>query len=82
MTFKDLTHTGKVVKKFEELSNNYHRLSLLFHELSQSIRVHCKNMNPKQFKDYLRELNLDIDKIIKISKTDLTLSNLKAEVKE
>ncbi len=64
-----ITERQKIVKKFELLSNKYHKLSLLYYELSRSLNIELKKFNTKkEIKEYLKEkLNLDFDKIIKLS---------------
>jgi hypothetical protein len=69
----------KIIKKFEYMSEKYHKLSLLFYELSQSLKIKSKNTNPIKFKKYIKEeLNLNIEKIRQITKgiIDLELNNL------
>lgn len=51
-------------KRILRISNKYHALSLLFYELSQSIKVQAERGTPfKKLKSQLKKL--DIDKIIK-----------------
>ena len=62
------TETDKIIKKFEDISLRYHYLSILVHELGQSIRIELKkkNINPnskKQIKEYLKTLNIDFEKL-------------------
>ena len=60
----------KIVKKFELLSNKYHKLSLLYYELSRSLNIELKKFgnSKKEIKEYLKQnLNLDFDKMIKLS---------------
>lgn len=66
----------KVSKKFKFLSEKYHKLSLLFYELSQSIRLEGKKRSEKDFKAYMKTLNLDLKKIINLSSD---LKNLELE---
>ena len=60
----------KIIKKFELLSNKHHKLSLLYYELSRSLNIELKKFgnSKKEIKEYLKEkLNLDFDKMIKLS---------------
>ncbi len=76
----------KIINKFILLSEKYHKLSLLFYELSQSIKVHSHNKSLKETREYIKTLDLDINKIKILSKgiTDLSLSNIqmKGGIKE
>ena len=74
-----ITKNERIIKKFEDLSLKYHKLSLLFNELSGSLKIKSKEIgihNNKKFKEYLKTLNLDYDKIYKLSNT---LENIKYE---
>ena len=76
---KMITKNERIIKKFKLLSDKYHNLSLLFNELSQSLTIKNKEIgihNNKKFKEYLKTLNLDYDKIYNLSNT---LSNIKYE---
>lgn len=79
MTYNPEEMKQKVIKKFIFLSDKYHKLSLLFYELSNSLRLESKNKSWKEFKEYLKELNLDLNKIEKLSKSisELSLGDLK-----
>ena len=83
-----ITEREKIIKKFEYLSSKYHKLSLLFWELSKSINFEIKKRHIERsrgkIKEYLKTLNLDFDKIEKISRfsEDINLSDLKKEVKD
>jgi hypothetical protein len=64
------TPREKVVLKFQLLSDKYHKLSLLFYEMSKSLNVELKPMenSPKRIKEYLKnKLNLDLEKIKNLS---------------
>lgn len=81
------TQQEKVIGQFEILSDKYHKMSLLFNELSKSINIELKQkkINPnsrKQIKDYLETLDLDILKIENLSKVNLSLRELKKEDKK
>ena len=70
-----------IINKFVDLSQKYHKLSLLFYELSQSLKASSHNKSYKEFKEYLKSLNLDIDKIKNLSKgmMDLGLEGIQKE---
>lgn len=72
-----------IIRKFEFLSMKYHKLSLLFYELQKSLSLESKNMSNKEFKVYLKSLNLDPEKIKKLSLglSDLTLNDLQKDSK-
>jgi len=74
-----ITEQEKIIKKFNDLSKKYHNLSLLFYELSQSLKIQSKNKNLKEFKEYIKSLNLDINKIKVLSVSDINLNNLKKD---
>ena len=77
-----ITPQERIIKKFIFLSDKYHNLSLLFYELSQSLKLKSKQLNtPKEFNKYLESLNLDEDKILNIS-TDLKNISLNTIQKE
>ncbi len=70
----------KIANKFLIFSEKYHKMSLLFYELSQSLKIKSKELNLKEFKEYIKkDLNLDFEKIEKITKaiSDIKLSDLK-----
>ena len=73
MTTEDKLKEG-IIKKFELISEKYHRMSLLFYELSQSLRIVAKNKNYKEFREYLKSLNLDVNKIKNITKVQQEIS--------
>lgn len=79
MTYNPEEAKEKIIKKFELISNQYHKLSLLFYELSQSLRIESKNKSYKEFKQYIKSLNLDINKIIKLSNAvaNISLNDIK-----
>ncbi len=80
-----ITEQEKIIKKFESLSLNYHKMSLLFNELAGSLKIKNKELgihNPKKFREYLKSLNLDVEKIKNISLTDLKIKDLKGGLKE
>jgi len=71
-----------IIEKFEIMSMNSHKLSLLLNELAGSLRIKAKELgegNVKGFKAYLKELNIDIEKLKGISLNDLSLSAIKKE---
>ncbi len=77
-----ITEKEKIVNKFKLLSEKYHKMSLLFYELSQSLNIELKPIerNRKEIKKYLKEnLNLNYDKIILLSKdiNNLSFKDLK-----
>lgn len=77
------TAKQKLIKKFKLLSEKYHNMSLLFYELSQSLNIELKKIenSPEQIKQYLKgTLNLDYNKIMKITKADLTIKELKGGI--
>ena len=82
--FKMITEQRKIIMRFEMLSNKYHKLSLLFYELSKSMEMEArKNGTAKEFKAYIKSLNLDYDKIrsLSLGLSELTLKDLqKGEV--
>jgi len=54
----------KIISKIKNLSDNYHKLSLLSYELSRSLDVKCdrESMTNAEFKKYLKG-NWFMDKI-------------------
>ncbi len=58
-----------LLNKIEKLSLNYHRLSLLFHELFQSITIQAKQ--GKRFKELKESIKLDFDKVEDLTKLNL-----------
>jgi len=74
----------EIANKFKIISDKYHKMSLLFYELSQSLSIEAKHKNTKEFKEYIQSLNLDINKIKKITKvlSELDLNDLKGGIKE
>jgi hypothetical protein len=72
---------NRVSKKFLVLSEKYHKLSLLFYELSKSIKLEGMKKSEKEFKQYMKELNLDLKKIMDLSQdmSNLELEDLKVE---
>lgn len=75
------TERELIIKKFDDLSDKYHKLSLLFNELSRSITIKTRNMNygKKEIREYLKTLNLDFEKIkaLTTTMTDISLKDLK-----
>jgi hypothetical protein len=76
------TERERVVKKFRLMSEQYHKMSLLFYELSQSLNIELREIehSRKKIKVYLKDkLNLDYDKVIQYSSPikDLSIENLK-----
>lgn len=81
------TPRKRIVLKFQMLSDKYHKLSLLFNELSKSLNIELKPIEnrPKEIKEYIKtRLNLDIEKIKLLSNDlkNLEFEDLKKEVKE
>lgn len=78
MTYNPEEEKQKIINKFIYLSEKYHKLSLLFYELSQSIKIHSHNKSLKETKDYIKKLDLDINKIKALSKgmQDLSLRDI------
>ena len=77
------TYQEKVINKFMLLSEQYHKLSLLMYELSQSLKIKAREKpNVKEFKLYLKSLNIDIDKLMKITKSEIMLKDLKGDLKQ
>lgn len=77
-----ITEQQKIIKKFDLLSLKYHKLSLLFNQLAGSLRLEArKKGSVKEFKKSIKDLNLDIEKIKKLSVglSDIKLSDLKKE---
>ncbi|MEK6878556.1 MAG: hypothetical protein AABY22_03060 [Nanoarchaeota archaeon] len=74
-----ITEQQKIIKRFEWLSDRYHKLSLLFYELSKSLTMESKKKSLKEFREYLKTLDLDINKIKELSQgiSNLSLGNLK-----
>jgi len=72
---------SKVIRKLERLSEKYHRLSLLVYELSQSIKHSTKSKSGKEFKKYMKDQLLDVEKIKKLSMTmnEIQLDDLRKE---
>lgn len=54
----------KIISKIKNLSDTYHKMSLLSYELSRSLEVKCdrESMTNKEFKEYLKG-NWFMDKI-------------------
>lgn len=72
----------KIINKFVLLSNKYHKMSLLFYELSQSLKFHSKTKSVKEFKEIIKnDLNLDFKKIEKLTKSmaEIKLNDLQKE---
>lgn len=81
MTFNPNIAKEQIINKFVNLSDKYHKLSLLFYELSQSIEVYTRNKSYKEFKEYIKSLGLDLKKIEQLSKgiKELELGDLKKD---
>ena len=80
-----ITEQEKIIRKFAALSLKYHNLSLLFNQLAGSLRIKAKELNTlKEFKIYLKSLNLDVEKIKKLSVglSDISYIDLKGGLKE
>ena len=76
------TEKQKIINRIRWLSDKHHKLSLLFYELSKSMSLEIDiHASRKQIKEYLKNLDLDIDKIKALSSslTDLQLSDLKKQ---
>lgn len=74
----------RIIKKFVFMSEKYHKMSLLFYELSQSLNIEFKPIENSRIKikEYLKnKLNLDYDKIINLSNdlSNLSLNDLKRD---
>jgi hypothetical protein len=84
MNQEDFLEYNRVSKKFEVISQKYHKLSLLFYELSKSIKLEGHSKTPKEFKAYMKLLNLDIKKIISLSQgiKDIELEDIQNENNE
>lgn len=64
--------SNKIVKNLRKLSDKHHKMSFLFYELSKSIEIENKKCNSeKERMTKIKELNLDIDKLLKVSETDI-----------
>ena len=79
-----VTESQKIIMRFEMMSQKYHKLSLLFYELSQSMKIKSKELgehNTKLFKEYVKSLDLDIDKIrtLSLGLSNLTLKDIQKE---
>ena len=81
MSLNNATERKRIVKKFILLSEKYHKLSLLFNELAQSLDIAGRELSPSGFKDYLKELNLDLEKIKALSQgmKEIELKDLQKE---
>ncbi len=80
-----ITKQEQIIKKFEAMSLRYHNLSLLFNQLAGSLRIKARELNTlKEFKIYLKSLNLDFEKIQKLSSglSDVSYIDLKGGIKE
>lgn len=80
-------HRKNILDKFEMLSLKHHKISILLHELKQSLRIEFKTKGlytPKKLKEHLKTLNLDFDKIMALSMSlkDITLNDLKGGQKK
>lgn len=76
-------HIKKIINKFVYLSEKYHKLSLLFYELSQSLEIESRKCESiRAFNIYLKSLNLDKDKILKLTKgmSEVSLSDFQKDV--
>lgn len=74
----------RIIKKFVLMSEKYHKMSLLFYELSQSLNIEFKPIENSRtkIKEYLKnKLNLDYDKIINLSNdlSNLSLNDLERD---
>ncbi len=74
-----ITEKSKITNKFKLLSDKYHNLSLLFYELSRSLEVYGRDKSLKEFKQHIKDMNLDIEKLKELTKgiTILKLNDLK-----
>ena len=72
----------RIVKRFEMLSDKFHKMSLLFYELSRSLNIELKPIehSRKQIKEHLKKLDLDYDKIIQLTTIkSISLEDLKKD---
>ena len=53
MTYNPEIEKEKLFNKFKLMSDKYHKLSLLFYELSQSLRYYGRKKSFKEFKEYI-----------------------------
>jgi len=74
-----ITEQQKIINKFKGISDKHHKLSLLFYELSQSLMLSSKNKTLKDFKQEIKKLNLDIEKIrnISVDISNISLNDIK-----
>jgi len=74
-----ITEKSKITNKFKLLSDKYYNLSLLFYELSRSLEVYGRDKSLKEFKQHIKDMNLDIEKLKELTKgiTILKLNDLK-----
>ena len=80
-----ITKQQQIINKFKKLSLKHHQLSLLFNELAGSLKIKAREFgrgNVKAFKDYLKSINIDVDKLNEMTKGDMDIITLKKEVKE
>jgi len=56
-----------LVKKLQDTSMQYHRLSCLFNELAHSIQIESKRKSWKEIKEFMSELDLDKIREVTIS---------------
>jgi len=83
MTYNPEIAKERIINKFVLFSEKYHKLSLLFYELSQSLKIESKHKSFKEFKEYIKSLDLDINKILLLSRGMglINLDNLKGGIK-
>ena len=62
-----ITKKDRFIQKLNKLSMKYVKMSFLFNELAQSLKIKFRGQgNDREFRKYIKEeLKLDIDKIIK-----------------
>lgn len=70
----------EIINRIKKLSDKYHNLSFVCHDLARSLEVHCKNMDTKEFKKYLKEeMRLDLEKLMEMTKviTEIKLGDIR-----
>lgn len=78
-----IDYKEQLISRMESLSLKYHKMSLLFYELSQSFKIELRNLpnSKKHVKNFLKEQDLDFDKIFALTKdmNNIKLSDLKKD---
>lgn len=77
----------RITNKFKLMSEKYHKMSLLFYELSQSLNIELKPIenSKNKVKEYLKtKLNLDYDKLrnYSIDLKNISIKEMKGGLKE